>query len=128
MPKKKTAKVHHHDQEQGYLTKDIAEEESKYGLTRESGSTLMQELQREPLRHIRLTGVMGMATYTDREEQIAAEFRTLHEIYTELKESYFAEEPSFTEISMGMSGDYAIALRQGSTLVRVGSLLFGERN
>lgn len=105
----------------------IAEEESKYGLTRETGRQLMQSVTEEPLQHVRIVGVMGMATYTDDEEQVAEEFRTLHEIYTELKAEYFAEDPSFGEISMGMSGDYAIALRQGSTLVRIGSLLFGER-
>lgn len=105
----------------------IAAEESKYGLTRESGQELMQDLRREPLTHARTIGVMGMATYTDDEEQVATEFRTLHEVFTELKREYFSTDPAFREISMGMSGDYPIALRQGSTMVRIGSLLFGER-
>lgn len=106
----------------------IAREESKYGLSRETGRQLMQAITDDPLRHVRIIGVMGMATYTDDEEQVAEEFRTLHEIYSELKAQYFTEDPGFTEISMGMSGDYAIALKQGSTLVRIGSLLFGQRD
>ena len=105
----------------------IADEESKYGLSRESGLELMESVRAEPLQHVRIVGVMGMATYTDDREQIAEEFRTLHEIFSELKEKYFMDEPSFAEISMGMSGDYPVALQQGSTLVRIGSLLFGER-
>ena len=106
----------------------IAREESKYGLTPESGHELMRSLDREPLEHVRIVGVMGMATYTDDEARIAEEFRSLHEIYADLKGCYFAEDPAFQEISMGMSGDYPVALKQGSTLVRVGSKLLGERN
>ena len=106
----------------------IAEEESKYGLTRETGRELLESIRDEPLEHVRILGVMGMATNTDDEEQVAEEFRTLHEIFSEVKEEFFLEDTNFSEISMGMSGDYAIALRQGSTLVRIGSLLLGERN
>ncbi len=105
----------------------IAREESKYGLSEQSGIELMEDLQRTPLKHVRIVGVMGMATYTDDEAVVATEFRRLHDTFTVLKDRYFAEDPSFSEISMGMSGDYTIALAQGSTLVRVGSLLFGER-
>lgn len=105
----------------------IAQEDSKYGLTPESGQQLMRSVQDEPLEHVRIVGVMGMATYTDEAEQVAEEFRTLHEIYSDLKAAYFPEDPAFNEISMGMSGDYPIALRQGSTLVRIGSSLLGER-
>ena len=106
----------------------IAREESKYGLTRDTGHELLEAIADDPLAHVRITGVMGMATYTDDEAQIESEFRDLHEIFRELKEQHFAEDPAFSEISMGMSGDYAIALRQGSTLVRIGSLLFGARD
>ncbi|MGB3799573.1 MAG: YggS family pyridoxal phosphate-dependent enzyme, partial [Lewinella sp.] len=60
-------------------------------------------------------------------EQVAEEFRTLHEIFSEIKAAYFEDDPAFGEISMGMSGDFDIALQQGSTLVRIGSLLFGDR-
>ncbi|WP_116127929.1 YggS family pyridoxal phosphate-dependent enzyme [Lewinella sp. IMCC34183] len=106
----------------------IADEDSKYGLTRESGRELLESIREEPLRHVRILGVMGMATYTDDEEQVAEEFRTLHEIFSEVKETYFVDSPDFAEISMGMSGDYPIALRQGSTLVRIGSKLLGDRD
>ena len=106
----------------------IAEEESKYGLTRDTAGELLKDIADSPLQHVRITGVMGMATYTDDEAQVESEFRELHEIFRELKEQHFADDPAFTEISMGMSGDYAVALRQGSTLVRIGSLLFGERD
>ena len=105
----------------------IAREESKYGLNRNAARELLKDIASDPLQHVRITGVMGMATYTDDEAQVESEFRVLHEIFREAKEQYFSEDPAFREISMGMSGDYAIALRQGSTLVRVGSLLFGER-
>ncbi len=106
----------------------IAQEESKYGLSRGTARELLEEVGVDPLHHVRITGVMGMATNTDDGAQVESEFRELHEIFRELKERYFADDPAFTEISMGMSGDYAIALRQGSTLVRIGSLLFGARN
>ncbi|CAH1000146.1 Pyridoxal phosphate homeostasis protein [Neolewinella maritima] len=105
----------------------IAAEESKYGLTEATGQALLDELNTTPLQHVRIIGVMGMATYTDDTEQVETEFRTLHEIFRAVKENYFVDDPAFTELSMGMSGDYPIALRQGSTLVRIGSKLFGER-
>lgn len=105
----------------------IAQEESKYGLTAETGRQLLESIQEDPLEHVRIVGVMGMATYTEDKEQIAGEFRKLHEIYSSVKAEFFEEDPTFSEISMGMSGDYAIALEQGSTLVRIGSLLLGER-
>lgn len=105
----------------------IAQEESKYGLTRDSGLQLMSDLRAEPLKHVRILGVMGMATNTEDEQRVAEEFSNLRSIFTELKNRYFVEAPDFKEVSMGMSGDYAIALKHGSTLVRVGSLLFGAR-
>ena len=105
----------------------IAQEENKYGLTRDTGRELMDSIGKTPLHHLRIIGVMGMATYTDDQEQVAREFRELHELFAELKSDYFADDASFTEISMGMSGDYPTALQQGSTMVRVGSKLFGER-
>jgi pyridoxal phosphate enzyme (YggS family) len=105
----------------------IAREESKYGLTAESGQALLADVKETPLRHLRIRGVMGMATYTDEEAVIAEEFRSLHDIFSQLKATHFADDPAFSEISMGMSNDYPIALRQGSTLVRVGSKLLGPR-
>ena len=106
----------------------IAEEESKYGLTLKTGRAALDELAATPLPHVRIVGVMGMATYTSDKEQVAAEFQTLRDIFQELQRDYFADDPAFKEISMGMSGDYPLALERGSTMVRVGSLLFGERD
>ena len=71
---------------------------------------------------------MGMATFTSNEEQIREEFRKLKSIFNCLKETYFTAQPHFTELSMGMSDDYLIAIEEGSTLVRIGSSIFGERN
>jgi len=80
------------------------------------------------LGFVRICGVMGMATFTVDSERIRNEFRYLAQCFTELKGDYFAEKPEFREISMGMSGDYQIAIGEGSTIVRIGSLIFGERN
>jgi uncharacterized pyridoxal phosphate-containing UPF0001 family protein len=80
------------------------------------------------LENIRITGVMGMATYTPDTEQIRSEFRHLKNIFETLKEKYFGTDESFKEISMGMSGDYKIAVEEGSTIVRIGSAIFGARN
>ena len=79
------------------------------------------------MKNIPIVGVMGMASFTDNLDQVSAEFRNLKNIFTQLKTQYFAEQTSFKEISMGMSGDYQIAIAEGSTLVRIGSLLFGAR-
>jgi pyridoxal phosphate enzyme (YggS family) len=105
----------------------VAEEDSKYGLKTEAASAFFQELSATPTPSTRLAGVMGMATYTDDEQQVTSEFKLLSDTFELLKKDYFADEESFCEISMGMSGDYPLALAQGSTLVRVGSLLFGGR-
>jgi uncharacterized pyridoxal phosphate-containing UPF0001 family protein len=70
---------------------------------------------------------MGMATFTNDTEQIRREFRNLHQIFQTLKEKYFANEPHFCEISMGMSDDFSIAIEEGSTMVRIGSTIFGQR-
>ncbi len=105
----------------------IAEEESKYGFDPEQPEALLAELSTTPLTHTRVAGVMGMATYTDHDEQIFLEFSRLAEVFRFLKNKVFATNPTFQALSMGMSGDYPIALQLGSTHVRVGSLLFGER-
>ena len=71
---------------------------------------------------------MGMATFTDDKNQIRSEFKPLKDLFDELKNTYFADNTSFKEISMGMSDDYQIAIEEGSTMVRVGSSIFGVRN
>ena len=105
----------------------IAEEESKYGLDQQAAQALVSALKASPAPNAKITGVMGMATYTDNQEQVSAEFKSLADRFEELHNSYFGRSADFREISMGMSGDYPLALAEGSTLVRVGSLLFGGR-
>jgi pyridoxal phosphate enzyme (YggS family) len=106
----------------------IAQEESKFGLNRATAEEIFNAEEYKALKNIRICGVMGMATYTDDTEQIRSEFRHLKAIFQELKEKYFAEAPHFKEISMGMSGDYPIAVEEGATIIRVGSKIFGPRN
>lgn len=105
----------------------IAREESKYGLGYQEGVELLQSPVFSTLRHVRIIGVMGMATFTDDEAVVRAEFQRLKSIFNDLKQQFFAADPAFREISMGMSDDYPIALEEGSTMVRIGSLLFGPR-
>ncbi|MEM9837018.1 MAG: YggS family pyridoxal phosphate-dependent enzyme [Bacteroidota bacterium] len=105
----------------------IAQESNKYGLDWSEAAAILSDIQETPLTGARIVGVMGMATYTDHDEQIAAEFDELVSYYNRLKNSHFSANSYFKEISMGMSGDYPLALQKGSTMVRVGSLLFGER-
>lgn len=105
----------------------IAEEDSKYGLRPDDPDALFADLRPEDIPGVDIRGVMGMATYTDRDEQIAQEFDRLTTTFRYLKNKYFSGTPAFQQISMGMSGDYPLALQRGSTMVRVGSLLFGSR-
>jgi pyridoxal phosphate enzyme (YggS family) len=106
----------------------IAEEDTKFGLDLAEAEAMLQKVNLSEMTGVQITGVMGMATYTDDEQQVGREFAHLHQIFDEIKTKYFADEPAFSEISMGMSGDYKIAIAQGSTMVRIGSLIFGERN
>ncbi len=106
----------------------IAREPSKYGFTREDLLAMLREGAWRQLDHVRICGVMGMATFTDDTDQVREEFRTLRHCFEELREEFFAGAGHFREISMGMSGDYRIAVEEGSTIVRIGTLIFGERN
>ena len=105
----------------------IAQEDTKFGLSLQEGQDLLSSKQFTQLENIRIVGVMGMATFTDNKIQVKAEFNQLKHIFDELKSTYFKNEDSFNEISMGMSDDYKIAVEAGSTMVRIGSLLFGKR-
>jgi pyridoxal phosphate enzyme (YggS family) len=105
----------------------IAKEDTKFGLNLDEAKQLLASNEYQQLKNISIVGVMGMATFTDNTAQIAKEFAHLHTIFHELKTTFFAKHPSFKELSMGMSGDYAIAIEQGSTMIRVGSTIFGER-
>ena len=106
----------------------IAEEQTKFGLEMEEAHQLLTSETYRSLKNIRIVGVMGMGTFTDDEVQVRAEFQRLKNIFDFLKDKYFAQAPYFKEISMGMSGDYEIAIEEGSTMVRIGTLLFGARN
>lgn len=105
----------------------IATEETKFGLSMEEATALLTSDAYRSMQHVRLVGVMGMATNTTDMVLVRNEFRRLKEIHTELKQRYFADSEAFKEISMGMSHDYAIAIEEGSTMVRVGSSIFGAR-
>ncbi|MDR0968926.1 MAG: YggS family pyridoxal phosphate-dependent enzyme [Lentimicrobiaceae bacterium] len=106
----------------------IATEETKFGLDMEEVKQLLQSDEFQSFENIRICGVMGMATFTDNEETIRKEFRTLKHVFDLLKQTFFSGTPSFKEISMGMSSDFPIAIEEGATMIRVGSLIFGARN
>ena len=105
----------------------IAREETKFGFSPDECRDMLRQEGWKDLQHIRICGVMGMATNTDNEADIDQEFQTLAAFFQEIKEIHFTQDPYFTEVSMGMSDDYPIAVKNGSTLVRVGSRIFGER-
>jgi hypothetical protein len=106
----------------------IAHEESKFGMTFGECRELLNEGSWKTLTHVRICGLMGMATFTDDMEQVEREFISLQAFLEELKNSWFAGDAAFKELSMGMTDDYPIAVRHGSTFVRIGTLIFGERN
>lgn len=105
----------------------IAQEESKYGFTFDTCRQMLEEGGWKQLKHVCIAGVMGMGTNTDDEKEVEKEFRSLTDFFRSLKQDYFSQTDSFKEISMGMSHDYQIAIKCGTTLVRVGSKIFGER-
>ncbi len=102
----------------------IAQEETKFGFAL---GEVAQLSTMPPMEHVRVCGVMGMATQTDDQHQVREEFRHLKQIFDQLKATTFAGHPEFCEISMGMSGDYPIAIEEGATLIRLGSSIFGAR-
>ncbi len=105
----------------------IADEETKYGLSADEAEALLTDAALDELANIRVIGLMGLATNTDNEEQVRDEFRGLKALYDKLAQM---QRPmiQFSELSMGMSGDYQLAVEEGSTMVRVGSAIFGSRN
>jgi pyridoxal phosphate enzyme (YggS family) len=107
----------------------IAREESKHGFTPEKCIRILtQKDVITAYQNIHICGLMGMATFTDDKEKIRREFCTLYRLFKELKSSCFRDYDYFAELSMGMTGDYEIAVSEGSTMVRIGSYIFGERN
>lgn len=103
----------------------IAAEDTKQGLSQEELNEIMSV--RENFGSVRICGLMGMASFTDNQEVVRAEFRHLKNVFESAKSEYFGSDNNFCHISMGMSGDYNIAVEEGSTVVRIGSLIFGER-
>lgn len=106
----------------------IALEETKFGLSVEELEELLINPELKGLNNIRIVGLMGMATFTDNVEHIRGEFRSLAELFKRIKNANFPQNDYFKELSMGMSSDYTIAIEEGSTMVRVGSSIFGYRD
>lgn len=106
----------------------IAKEDTKFGLSFEEAEILLQSESYISMENIEIKGVMGMATFTENVEQVKSEFNELKTIFDKLQSNYFKNTPTFKEISMGMSGDYQLAIECGSTMIRVGSSIFGNRN
>jgi len=105
----------------------VAEEETKYGLTPDDCRQLLADGEWLTLQHVRICGLMMMASYVEDEEQIRREFRLARNLFDELKSRYFADKDYFRERSWGMSHDYLIAVEEGSTMVRIGTTIFGPR-
>lgn len=106
----------------------IAEEETKYGLDFNEAQHIIELYKAGRFSNVNLMGLMGMATFTDNTDQVRNEFGKLMSFFNMMKDLYFKDDQAFTAISMGMSGDYKIAIEEGSTMVRIGSAIFGERD
>ncbi len=105
----------------------IAQESTKFGFDEQELLELLADSEFQSLEHIEVVGLMGMATNTDNQEKITKEFQSLKTLFDHLKTTHFKDAPGFCKLSMGMSSDYAIAIEKGSTLVRIGSAIFGHR-
>lgn len=107
-----------------------AEEETKHGMDENGIMECMEyyQAQRENFKHVRICGIMGMATFTDNEDKIRTEMQRIYAVYRNTKLAYFIDKTHFNTCSMGMSSDFKIAIEEGSTMVRIGSMLFGARN
>jgi pyridoxal phosphate enzyme (YggS family) len=106
----------------------VASEETKFGLDETEAQELLRQVHgSEKMEFVEICGVMAMASFTENKEQVRGEFKKVRSIFDNLKLQYFDGDSGFSVISMGMSGDYAVALEEGSTMIRVGSLIFGER-
>ena len=105
----------------------VAQEETKFGLDFEEAKELIENPEFIDLHNVHLVGVMGMASFTENEDVVRKEFQQLEDYFQLIKSYYFTFNDDFKEISMGMSGDYQLAIEEGSTMVRVGSSIFGTR-
>lgn len=106
----------------------IATEASKFGFQINEVNEILNSQEFKDLKNIEISGVMGMASFTDNKSQVRKEFANLKSIFNEIKLNFFPNEKSFNTISMGMSGDFKLAIDEGSTMIRVGSSIFGSRN
>lgn len=106
----------------------VAQEESKYGFTPDELMQMLSDGEWRQLSHVQICGLMTMATFTDDTALIRREFRLARQTFDRAKTEFFAGEAAFSELSMGMSHDYPIAIGEGATLVRIGTRIFGERN
>lgn len=106
----------------------IAEESSKHGFTFAEAKELFNQNLTEKYPNVKIRGLMGMATFTDNEDQVMAEFKSLQGFFINTQQAHTTELKEFDTLSMGMSGDYKIAVANGSTMIRVGSLIFGARD
>lgn len=106
----------------------IAREDSKFGLSPDAIEDFMTKFRNRDYQYIKIVGVMGMATFTEDKQLIKSEFEELEQVFNALKENYFVQDPDFKIKSYGMSSDYKLALETGSNMVRVGSLIFGDRS
>ncbi len=107
----------------------LTDEETKFGFTFEQARTILHpDRTKEEFDNIRLCGLMGMATHTDNEEQIRNEFRRIRNLFDEMKTTHCRNRPYFKELSIGMTHDYPLAIQEGTTMVRIGSAIFGKRN
>lgn len=107
---------------------DISHEESKFGLSMEELVSILSSDEYKQMENIRICGLMGIGSITEDKEQTRKEFRTLKEMFLEIKQKFFSNSEYFSQISMGMSSDYDLAIQEGSTMVRIGSNIFGARN
>lgn len=102
----------------------VAQEDTKFGFTVEEAEEMFAQIKMSNLTNVVISGVMAMASNVDSQDQIRKEFQKVKEIFTHFKKKYFLEDENFKEISMGMSGDYQLAIKEGTTIVRVGSKIF----
>ena len=105
----------------------IADEETKFGFSEEELIDLISGNELQNLHNVQIAGLMGMATFTENENQVRKEFRSLKILFDKIKSEYFSNDDAFCELSMGMSQDYQIAIGEGSTMIRIGTSIFGER-
>ena len=111
----------------GLFQLHIASEETKFGFSQDEIFEILDSKEYAEIENVRMIGVMGMATFTNDDKLISKEFKDLYSIYLNLKTRYFQDDENFKEISMGMSGDFKIAIEEGSSMIRIGSAIFGER-